>query len=314
MNTKPASREDVCPAGLSAKERELIELDGKQWIQEPLGADMRRLWRIDEVLWEGDTDYQHVVVGRTGQGIALFCDDDRQSTEFSQLVYHEAMMVPGFLLAEQLERVLIVGSSEGVASRMAVQAGASRVDHVDIDGECVRVCAEHLPYGYRSADLTDLEEGNGPITLHYTDGWSFLDKAIGTGQRYDLVVVDLPDERAEDTDSQHNRLYGEEFIRRCQAVLAPGGVVGFQAGSPTIWRNTTLTRAYNRFRTVFDTVTYFGSDEHEWAFLFGRVEQLDDPVNVMLDALPKSSYEPETVDDASLIGLTVPPYSVRHQE
>ncbi|GAB3560376.1 spermidine synthase [Actinopolyspora lacussalsi] len=292
----------------------MIELDGKQWIQEPLGDDMRRLWRVDEVLWEGDTAYQHVVIGRTGQGVALFCDDDRQSTEFSQLVYHEAMMVPGFLLAEQLERVLIVGSSEGVASRMAVKAGAARVDHVDIDSECVRVCAEHLPYGYTAAELADLEAGNGPIKLHYTDGWSFLDQAIGAGERYDLVIVDLPDERADETDSQHNRLYGEEFIRRCHAVLAPGGVVGFQAGTPTVWRNTTLVRAYNRFRTVFDTVTYFGSDEHEWAFLFGRVEQLDDPVNVMLDAMPKSQYEPATIDDASLIGLTVPPYSVRHQE
>ncbi len=296
------------------KEQELIELDGKHWIQEPLGEDMRRLWRVDEVLWEGDTDYQHVTIARTGQGVSLFCDDDRQSTEYSQLVYHEALMVPGFLLAEKIERVLVIGSSEGVASKMAADAGASRVDHVDIDHECVRACAEHLPYGYRTAELSELEQGDGTIALHYSDGWSFLDRALGNGDRYDLVVVDLPDERADDDESQHNRLYGVEFIRRCQAVLAPGGVVGFQAGSPTVWRNTTLIRAYNRFRTVFDTVTYFGSDEHEWSFLFGRVEQLDDPINVMLEALPECPYEPVSVDDASLIGSTVPPYSVRHQE
>lgn len=292
----------------------MIELDGKQWIQEPLGDDMRRLWRVDEVLWEGDTGYQHVVIGRTAQGVALFCDDDRQSTEFSERVYHEAMMVPGFLLAEKLDRVLIIGSSEGVASQMAVSAGAELVDHVDIDRECVRVCAEHLPYGYRSDELAVLEQGNGRVRLHYADGWGFLDSAVSSGDRYDLVVVDLPDERADEDDAQHNRLYGEDFVRRCQSVLAPGGVVAFQAGSPTIWRNTTLKRAYNRFNTVFDTVTYFGSDEHEWAFLFGRVEQLDDPVNVMLDALPKLEYQPVTIDDANLIGCTVPPYSVRHQQ
>lgn len=292
----------------------MIELDGKRWIQEPLGQDMQRLWRVDEVLWEGDTGYQHVLIGRTGQGISLFCDNDRQSTEFSQIVYHEAMMVPGFLLADKIERVLVVGSSEGVASKMAVDAGAERVDHVDIDHECVRACAEHLPYGYSTDELSAAESGQGPINLHYADGWSFLDQAIGNGDRYDLVIVDLPDESADESDSQHNRLYGVEFIRRCHAVLAPGGVVGFQAGSPTVWRNTTLIRAYNRFRTVFDTVTYFGSDEHEWAFLFGRVEQLDDPVNVMLEAMPECSYEPVSIDDASLIGLTVPPYSVRHQE
>src|SRR5699024_7116402 len=126
----------------------LIEFDGHRWIQETMGADMRRLWRVDEVLAERDTAYQHVLVARTGQGVSLFCDDDRQSTEFSQLVYHEAMMVPAFLLADKIERVLIIGSSEGVASKMAVQAGAQQVDHVDIDQECVHLCAENLPYGY----------------------------------------------------------------------------------------------------------------------------------------------------------------------
>ena len=75
-----------------------------------------------------------MLIGRTGQGASLFCDDDRQSTEFSQLVYHEAMVVPGFLLAGKLDQVLIIGSSEGVVSELAVAAGATRVDHVDIDG------------------------------------------------------------------------------------------------------------------------------------------------------------------------------------
>ncbi len=288
----------------------MTDLDGHRWIQEPMGEDMQRLWRLDEVLWEGDTEYQHVVIGRTGQGISLFCDNDRQSTEFSQLVYHEALMVPGFLLAEKIDRVLIIGSSEGVASNMAVEAGASRVDHVDIDSECVRVCAEHLPYGYTADELPALERGEGVVRLHYADGGSFLDQAPVEG--YDLVVVDLPDERADD-DGQHNRLYGEEFVRRCHDVLAPGGVVAYQAGCPTVWRNETLIRSYNRFRSVFDTVAYFGSDEHEWAFLFGRVEPIDDPTNVMLEAFPACAYEATTIDDASLIGSTVPPISLRNQ-
>lgn len=290
----------------------MTELDGHRWIQEPMGEDMQRLWRLDEILWEGDTEYQHVVIGRTGQGVSLFCDDDRQSTEFSQLIYHEALMVPGFLLAEKIDQVLIIGSSEGVASKMAVEAGASRVDHVDIDRECVRRCAEHLPYGYSADELVGVENGDGPIRLHYVDGASFLDQAPPEG--YDLVVVDLPDERADDGEGQHNRLYGEDFVRRCHEVLAPGGVVAYQAGCPTVWRNETLIRAWNRFRSVFDTVAYFGADEHEWAFLFGRVEQIDDPTNVMLESFEDCGYEAQTIDDASLIGCTVPPFSLRNQE
>lgn len=290
----------------------MIELDGHRWIQEPMGADMRRLWRVDEVLAERDTAYQHVLIARTGQGISLFCDDDRQSTEFSQLVYHEAMLVPAFLLADKIERVLIIGSSEGVASQLAAQAGARQIDHVDIDQDCVRLCAEQLPYGYSPDELARAESGDGPVTVYYRDGWSFLEQAPPEG--YDIVVLDLPDEQAEDPDGQHNRLYGADFVRRCHEVLSPGGVAAFQAGSPTLWRNQTLIRAYNRFQSVFDSVVYFGSDEHEWSFLFGRDEQLDDPTNLMLDNFPRSAYQPRTIDDASLIGCTVPPYSVRHQD
>lgn len=288
----------------------MIELDGQRWIPEPMGADLKRLWRLDEVLWEGDTEYQHVVIARTGQGISLFCDNDRQSTEYSQLIYHEALMVPGFLLAEKLDRVLIIGSSEGVASKMAVEAGAGLVDHVDIDRKCVEACAQYLPYGYGADELAGLERGDGPIRLHFADGWSFLDQAAPEG--YDLVVVDLPDE-SDDEESQHNRLYGMDFVQKCHSVLSAGGVVAYQAGCPTAWRNSTLIKSWNRFRTVFETVQYFGSDEHEWAFLFGRGEVVDDPTNLMLDALPNCPYEPASIDDASLIGSTVPPYSVRNQ-
>ena len=160
-------------------------------------------------------------------------------------------------------------------------------------------------------ELTAAEKGEGPVTIHFADGWSFLDTAPPEG--YDIVVVDLPDERADDADGQHNRLYGLEFVQRCQSVLSAGGVVAFQGGCPTVWRNETLIRAYNRFQSAFETVTYFGSDEHEWAFLFGRVEPIDDPINLMLEALPTSGYEPRTIDDASLIGATVAPYSLRNQ-
>src|SRR5882757_10737254 len=131
-------------------------------IHEPVGHGLTRVWNLDEVLWEGDTAFQHVVIARTEQGVSLFCDNDRQSTEFSQLTYHEAMMVPAFVLAEKLDKVLIIGSGEGVASQMSVAAGATLVDHVDIDQLEVELCAEHLPYGYSSDELTAAVKGEGP--------------------------------------------------------------------------------------------------------------------------------------------------------
>lgn len=278
-----------------------------QQIVEPLGAGLTRVWELREVVADTRTDYQHVVIGHTAQGVSLFCDDERQSTEASQLVYHEALIVPGLLLADEVRRVLVIGSSEGVASEIAVAYGAEHVDHVDIDRTAVRLCAEHLPYGYTPDALADAERGSGPVHVHYRDGWEFL---ATTEHRYDVVVIDLPDENS-DPGAQHNRLYGEDFLRRCAGVLTPGGVVVCQAGCPTLWRHDTLLAAWGRFQEVFGTVVYYGSDEHEWAFLSGRSDRVGEPVERMIDRLTGARYRPVSIDTEALRGNTVPPHSVR---
>ncbi|NBH05214.1 spermidine synthase [Amycolatopsis sp. SID8362] len=277
-------------------------------IHEPVGPGLTRVWEVGDVVYDERTPYQHVLIGKTAQGVSLFCDGERQSTEASQLVYHEALMVPALLLAERVRRVLIIGSSEGVASLLAVGAGASLVEHVDIDEQAVRACAEHLPYGYTPADLA---RGDGPIRVSFDDGWAFLAAAEARGDTYDVVVIDLPDEN-DDPDAQHNRLYGKDFLGRCVRVLAPGGVVTCQAGCPTLWRNETLRAAWRRFSEVFGTVLYFGSDEHEWAFLSGRVDRVDDPAALVARRFAERGSEAATLDAEALLGGATPPYSLRH--
>jgi spermidine synthase len=275
-------------------------------IVEPLAPGLSRVWELSEVLVDTRTAYQHVVIARTAaQGVALFCDGDRQSTEAAQLVYHEALLVPALLLARRVDRVLVIGSSEGVISQLAVAAGATRVDHVDIDREAVELCARFLPYGYSPADL----HADGPVRIHYADGREFV---ANTADRYDIVVIDLPDEHP-DATAQHDRLYTVDFLTRCRAILTPGGVVATQAGCPTLWRNHTLIQSWRRFHEVFDSVTYFGSDEHEWAFLFGVADQVPDPVRLMTERLSTSHYRPVSIDGETVRGSTIPPMSVRNR-
>lgn len=267
-------------------------------IIEPLGPGLSRVWELSRVLVDTHTAYQHLVIAETAaQGIGLFCDNDRQSAEASQLVYHEALMVPALLLARRLDRVLIIGSTEGVATQLALAAGATLVDHVDIDREAVDLCAQHLPYGYTPADVAN----PAPARLHYADGWQFV---MDTPDRYDLIVIDLPDERP--GPAQHNRLYATDFLTRCRALLTPGGVVVSQAGCPTLWRNDTLLQSWHRFHQVFNSVAYFGSDEHEWAFLCGQNDSTQTTLN--LASIP---YRPLTIDMESLRANTIPPFHIR---
>ncbi len=278
-------------------------------IVEPMAPGLARSWRLAEIICEVRTEFQELVIGRTEQGIALFSDGERQSTEFSQLVYHEALLVPALLLADRIERVLIIGSGEGVVSQLAVAAGATHVDHVDIDREAVRLCAEHLPYGYSTDELLSAESGLGPVTVHYRDGWSFVEQSVVS---YDIVVVDLPDERSE--PAQHNRLYDIEFLEKCRNISR---VVVGQAGCPTLWRNESLRWSWQRFHETFDTVVYFGSDEHEWAFLSGvtgpaqSAQNGTAPIAAMSARLPTLAYQPRTIDADSLVAGTVAPKTLR---
>jgi len=276
-------------------------------IVEPLAPGLTRSWSLTEVICDVRTQFQDLVIARTHQGIALFSDDERQSTEFSQLVYHEALLVPALLLADKIERVLVIGSGEGVVSQLAVFAGATHVDHVDIDRDAVRLCAEHLPYGYTVDELRRAERGLGPVAMHYCDGWDYVDRfSASYDSPYDVVVIDLPDERTE--PAQHNRLYDAGFLERCRNI---GRVVVVQAGCPTLWRNESLHLSWRRFHETFETVIYFGSDEHEWAFLSGLAEPCEDPLAAMSARLPALAYRPRTIDADSLIASTVAPKALR---
>jgi spermidine synthase len=183
---------------------------------------------------------------------------------------------------------------------------------VDIDAECVRRCAELLPYGYGTDELAAAERGDGPVRVHYCDGWDFARDAGRRGDRYDVVVLDLPDERG-GSDAQHNRLFGAEFLRMCRGVLTPGGVVASQGGCPTLWRQHTLRRALERFRQVFGTVVYYGSDEQEWSFLFGLADEVPDPSGLMRQRLTAGPYRPRTIDAEALRRGSIMPYSLRQR-
>ena len=307
----PERAVELLAKGLGA-DQVLVEVvrrgGGAARVVEPMSPGLRRLWDVSEVLWSGRTAYQDVLIGRTAHEVTLFCDGERQSAEESQLVYHEALLVPALLLAAQVRDVLVIGSSEGVASEIAVAAGAGRVDHVDIDAECVRACARWLPYGYSPDALVAAERGDGPVRVHYVDGWEFLAR---TDRRYDVVVVDLPDERPDDPAAQHNRLYGVEFLRRAAGVLADGGVLVAQAGCATVWRNETLLTSVDRFGAVFETVVHHGSDEHEWSFLTGSPTPIPDPVSRMTERLVTLPYRPVTLDSLALRRGAVLPHATR---
>lgn len=193
-------------------------------IQENIGPGLLRIWELGEVIAQKKTAYQEVLIARTQQGLTLFCEQERQSSELTQLIYHEGQFIPAALLAEKCRSVLIIGSSEGVVTQLAQWCGAERILHVDIDRECVELCAQHLPYGYSPRDVERYAQGHGQVQILFADGFETVRRLKADGESFDVVVVDLPDEQVEH-DAQHNRLYDADFLSGLKELLTPGGVV-----------------------------------------------------------------------------------------
>lgn len=74
-----------------------------------------------------------------------------------------------------------------------------------------------------------------------------------------------------------------------------------------------IHRSWQRFHETFFCVVYFGCEEHEWTFLAGIAEPLDDPVQIMAARLGALRYRPRTVDAESLAASTIPPRALRLQ-
>ena len=97
------------------------------------------------------------------------------------------------------------------------------------------------------------------------------------GERYDVVIVDLPDEPVEvDDPAQHARLYGIEFLRRCAAVLAPRRSGVFAGRLPHAVAQRPSPGWPPGSRGLPDGAALL-LGRAQWAYLTGRLDSVDYP-------------------------------------
>lgn len=285
-----------------------------EWLHEPVHPGVLDAWRLREVLRDAQTAYQHVLVAETQLGRTLFCDRNAQSAECGQLAFHEAECVPAMALAERNRRALVIGCSEGTVPLILAESGFGRIDQIDLDAECVAICAECLPYGFAPQDVRAAEQGRGSVRLSYGDGVRFVHDALAAATTYDLIVLDLPEEHGE-TDPATSE--GRAFLARCRELLAPGGVLSSHVSRPYVSVPTrasaaSFASAWRTFGEVFGTRVYFRSDEQPWAaIMLGRADAVADPTTRMRTGLARLPRTPRTVDSLGLLGATRLPRVLR---
>ena len=186
------------------------------WIAEVSESDCRTSYEVSNVLVETSTDACESVVIAESEvyGRMLFLDGELQSASADEHIYHETLVHPILASIPRSSyqnsvglRVLVVGGGEGATVREVVKWAPEHVDWVDIDGELVVLCEEHLGYARGMRD-------HQAVTYHAADIRDVL-PSLGT---YDAIILDLPD-----PDGDTGYLYSESFWLAIRSHLAPSG-------------------------------------------------------------------------------------------
>jgi len=206
------------------------QLENGVFTETACSADVHSNYPLQRVFWAGQTDFQEVVIAESPTyGRVLFLDGELQSSSSDEAIYHEHLVHP--LLASLSgipnKKVLVVGGGEGATVREVLRWDASAVasvDWVDIDGDLVSLCQQHLGW----AD--DSVRGDSRLMFCPDDINSFLDRTSGL---YDAIILDLPDpdvEMLDEAGAESDTLYGPRFRDRIISHLAIGGGVVTHCG------------------------------------------------------------------------------------
>ena len=214
-----------------------------QWAEEvdPVHGDFRVQLRVEKVLFERQTEHQHILLieNRT-YGRVLMFDGIAQVAENDEFIYHEMLAHVPVLAHGSVRSVLVIGGGDGGAiEELFKHADIERVDLVEIDGTVVELSKQHL----RSVCGASFEDPRLRLTIG--DGVEFV---ADSKNSYDLILVD-----SNDPTGETNILYSEPFYRHCAERLASGGVLVTQNALPFFDRDW-LRKPITRLRKIFADV------------------------------------------------------------
>lgn len=221
-------------------------MSGKRWISEGLHDGFRFAFEADRVLYEAQTEHQHLVLFENSRfGRVLMLDGVTQLTTRDEFIYHEMMTHVPILAHGAARDVLIVGGGDGGIAREALRhASVERVTMVEIDRSVVDFSLQYLPEV--SAGAFD----HPKLDLLIEDGVDLVER---TDRRFDVVIIDSTDPMG-----PGEVLFSERFYRGVRRVLKPGGVLVTQNGVPFL-QSPELVSSIGHFTRIFGDAACFAA-------------------------------------------------------
>jgi spermidine synthase len=226
-----------------------------RWIEETLHPHFRCSLKADQVLYESQTEHQHLVIFDNATfGRVMMLDGVVQLTTRDEFIYHEMMAhVPLFALgAERAKRVLIIGGGDGGVMREVLKhRSVERVVLCDIDRTVVELSRQYLPEISQGA----FDDPRAEVVI--ADGVKYVAE---TEEWFDVIIVD-----STEPVGPAAVLFTREFFRSCAGCLELPGVLVTQNGLPFLHPDH-LRNSMKLLQDIFidssaylcDQPTYFG--------------------------------------------------------
>ncbi len=270
-------------------------------------------FEVKDVLLDARSQFQHIrVLDLVAWGRSLVLDDDLQSTEADEHLYHEALVQPALLALDDpgARSVLVLGGGEGATAREALKhRSVERVVMVDLDKDVVDACRRHLPNHHRGAFA------DPRFSLVVADAARFL---ATTRQRFDCIVFDLVDPAPPERLGPAQHLFQPEFFASLREHLAPGGLLAMQYGPTFVGCHDLAASVVRAVRAAFPAVaagqvsvpSFHGS----WGVLVAG-ERVTWPDALEIDARIARRLEAplKAVDGAALPGIFALPKDLRER-
>ena len=267
---------------------------------------------ISRVLAHHHTAYQEMMVVDTGSyGKGLVLDGKWQSAVADEFLYHEALVHPAMILHAlhhaPAQRVLILGGAEGASLREVLRwRSVQQVVMVDIDGEVVDACREHLSEMHQGS----FEDARAEVVIG--DAWDYV--AQGSGS-WDVIISDLSDPIESGPSFQ---LFTLEFFHLIQKALSPTGFYSLQAGSVCPVEIQTHARTMHTLAQVFRHSVACLSYAPTYGVPLGLglasempLTPAPDPVQVDQLLQDQITGSLRLIDGMALVGLLNPPRFMR---
>jgi len=277
------------PEALLQRISKMSGIVSNKWMEEELEPGLRAQYRLEKIIHSGQSEFQSVdVVDITPFGRCLVIDGLIQSCQCDEFVYHECLVHPALLSHPNPKTVFIGGGGEGSTAREVLRhKSVEKCVMVDIDGDVVKFCRDHLP--------ENTEAFNDPrLELIIDDAKVRMEQSP---IKFDVIIMDLDDPLEGGPCYQ---LYTKEFYTTIKSKLNPGGILVTQSGQAGIKQHhLVFAPIHSTIKAVFPRVVPYNQAVYSFMDEWGWQIALTDPAMTSPEKL-----DPEEVDKRIKMRIT----------